>query len=274
MKLRSLLIACIVLLSAVSVFAQSGGAAADPISGTWKGDMGPSATTRFPITIALKFDGQAAVSGTVTGPPQPGEIKTGSFDPKTGALKFEVVVKDDGAGSIFLFDGAVAGGVAAGRVSGNNVAGDFKMTKVGGESAPAQQSGANDTAAALRKSFGDVSSWVTKAADLTPADKYSYRPAQSVRTFGQVIAHIADSYNYYCAAAGGRKVQWSDAIEKGNTDKATLVQKLKQATDACNTTYGAAGQIGPLIENIGHTNLHYGNVITYMRMMGLTPPSS
>jgi hypothetical protein len=137
-----------------------------------------------------------------------------------------------------------------------------------------QQPGANDAAAALRKSFTEVSGWVTKAADLAPADKYSYRPTQSTRTFGQQIAHIADSYNYYCARAAGRNVEWSDAIEKGPTDKATLTQKLKQATDACNAAYGGASQIGPLIENVGHTNLHYGNIITYIRMLGLTPPSS
>jgi uncharacterized damage-inducible protein DinB len=138
----------------------------------------------------------------------------------------------------------------------------------------AQQSGANDAAAALRKSFTEVSGWVTRAADLAPADKYSYRPAQSTRTFGQLIAHIADSYNYYCARAAGRDPQWSDAIEKGPTDKATLAQKLKQATDACNAAYGDANQGGALIENIGHANLHYGNIVTYMRMLGLTPPSS
>jgi hypothetical protein len=60
-------------------------------------------------------------------------------------------------------------------------------------------SGANDTAPALRNGCGEVSGWVTKAADLAPADKYSYRPAPTVRTFGQQLAHIADSYNYYCA---------------------------------------------------------------------------
>ena len=113
-----------------------------------------------------------------------------------------------------------------------------------------------------------------KAADLVPADKYNYRPAPSVRTFGQLVGHIADSYNYNCAIAAGRNVQWSDAIEKGSTDKATLVQKLKQASDACSAVYGSASQTGALIENIGHTNLHYGNIITYMRMLGLGPPSS
>lgn len=94
------------------------------------------------------------------------------------------------------------------------------------------------------------------------------------RTFGQLIGHIVDGYNYFCATAAGRKVEWSDAIEKGSTDKATLVQKLKQSTDSCNAAYGGTGQVGELINNVGHTNLHYGNIITYMRMLGLVPPSS
>src|SRR5262245_37715538 len=119
----------------------------------------------------------------------------------------------------------------------------------------AQQNSANDAAAALRKSFTEVSGWVTKAADLAPADKYSYRPTPSVRTFGQVIGHIADSYNYYCARAAGRDAQWSDAIEKGALDKATLIQKLKQSVDACHVAYGGGGQVAPLIENVGHTYL-------------------
>ena len=137
----------------------------------------------------------------------------------------------------------------------------------------AQSQSANDATAALRKSFGQVSGWVAQAADQVPADKYSYRPAPTVRTFGQLVAHVADSYNYYCAQAAGKNVQWSDAIEKGATDKATVVQKLKQSLDTCNSA-GGAGQTGAWIENVGHTNLHYGNMITYLRMLGLKPPSS
>jgi uncharacterized damage-inducible protein DinB len=53
-----------------------------------------------------------------------------------------------------------------------------------------------------------------------------------------------------------------------------VATKLKQATDACNTVYAGNGQLLTLVQNIGHTNLHYGNIITYMRMMGLPPPSS
>ena len=148
------------------------------------------------------------------------------------------------------------------------------MLLSGAASAGAAQTPTGDAGAQLRRSFGEVSGWVTKAVDLVPADKYTYRPAPTVRTFGQLIGHIADSYNYYCARAAGQNVEWSDPIEKGTTDKATMVQKLKQSTDVCTKAYGGSGQVGALIDNVGHTNLHYGNIITYMRMLGLVPPSS
>ena len=140
--------------------------------------------------------------------------------------------------------------------------------------ANAQRPDPNDATAIARGGFAEVSAWVTKAAETVPADKYAYKPAPTVRTFGQLIGHVADSYNWYCAQAAGKKQEWADPVEKGNTDKATLATKLKQATDACNTIYTNKGVLLPLVQNIGHTNLHYGNIITYMRMMGLTPPSS
>jgi len=283
MKLITILSACSVLLPAQSMRAQARETAADRISGTWTGTMRPNEvpdnqTGGNRITLELKFDGKGAIVGTVTGPPQPGEIKTGTFDPETGALKFAVEVPSNT--DVFVFEGTVVQGTATGRVTAGSRRGVFiitkatGMTKAAGESAAPQQAGGTDPAGPLRKSFGEVSGWVSKAAELVPADKYNYRPAQSVRTFGQLIGHIADAYNYYCSRATGRSSEWSDAIEKGGTDKATLAPKLKQSLEACTAAYGSPGQIGPLIENVGHTNLHYGNIITYMRMLGMVPPSS
>jgi hypothetical protein len=86
---------------------------------------------------------------------------------------------------------------------------------------------------------------------------------------------VADAYNYFCARGAGRNVEWADPVEKGPQDKATLVQKLKEATTGCTAAYaGAGGQLQPLMANVGHTNLHYGNLVTYLRMMGMVPPSS
>jgi hypothetical protein len=95
-----------------------------------------------------------------------------------------------------------------------------------------------------------------------------------VRTFAQLIGHIADSHRWYCANAAGRNTEWSDATEKGSSDKAALAQKLKESIDACNAVYAGTGRTKDLMANIAHTSLHYGNIITYMRMMGLVPPSS
>ena len=141
--------------------------------------------------------------------------------------------------------------------------------------AAAQQAGPGDAHLELRRSFAEVSAWVSKAAELVPAEKYSSRPTVAVRTFGQLIGHIADSYTYYCAYATGREVQWSDPVEKGPTDKAALAPRLRQATESCTGAYnGSGGRYKALVDNLAHTSLHYGNIITYLRMFGLVPPSS
>lgn len=132
-----------------------------------------------------------------------------------------------------------------------------------------------DVSAEVRNGFNEVNDWVIKAAEMVPADKYNYKPVDTVRTFGQLIGHITDSYNYFCAHGVGNKVEWSDSIEKGATDKDSLLPKLKEAVGRCNAAYSSKSpQFRPLMANVGHTNLHYGNIITYMRMLGLKPPSS
>jgi len=128
---------------------------------------------------------------------------------------------------------------------------------------------------ALKKSFTDLSGWVTTSAELVPADRYTYKPSPTVRSFGQLVAHSVDGYLFYCARAGGRNVAWTDATEQGPLDRATLLRKLQAATTACATAHGdGVRDVAALVENLGHASLHYGNMVTYLRMMGLVPPSS
>lgn len=130
-----------------------------------------------------------------------------------------------------------------------------------------------DVPSAVRASWTEVSGWVTAAANLVPAERYSYKPVATVRSFGELVGHLADSYNYYCARAAGRRVTWADPVEKGPQDKATLVAALRTALEGCGAAYRTS--TSPfLVANDTHTHLHYGNIVTYLRMMGLTPPSS
>jgi uncharacterized damage-inducible protein DinB len=131
--------------------------------------------------------------------------------------------------------------------------------------------------------------FVTAAAAEVPESMYSFRPTPDVRTFGQLIGHIAGSQYQYCAIALGEKPPGEDAIEKTATTKAALVAALKQSNDYCARAYkitDAAGatsvdlygekrtKVFALLENATHDNEHYGNIVTYMRINKMVPPSS
>jgi hypothetical protein len=145
-----------------------------------------------------------------------------------------------------------------------------------GGDARAQQPAAPTPQAAVKFGFEEVSGWLATAAALVPAEKYTYKPVTTVRSFGELMAHAADGMNWYCGSAKAAKdVSWSDAVAKGKTDKTTVVAALKTATAGCAAAYASpAARIDKLMGNVAHSNLHYGNAITYLRMLGLKPPSS
>jgi hypothetical protein len=146
----------------------------------------------------------------------------------------------------------------------------------GGLQSAAQQPAAPTASAAAKFGFDEVSGFLAKAADLVPADKYNYKPVNTVRSFGELMAHAADGMNWFCGSAKAAKdVQWSDAVEKAGATKEKVVAALKAATAGCASAYASpTARIDKLMGNVAHSNLHYGNAITYLRMMGLKPPSS
>jgi hypothetical protein len=129
MTRRVLIAAFCVLLCGSSALAQSRGATADPISGTWTGHLNiPMAPDPVTITMELKFDGKSKVTGTFTGLPRPGDVKAGTFNPKTGALKLELG-KAEGPEVLIVLEGSLVKGTATGKVTGEGGTGDFKIAK-------------------------------------------------------------------------------------------------------------------------------------------------
>ncbi len=126
MKIKTLLVVCGLLLSAGVAAAQSK-AGADAISGTWTGTMGPNDSDQNAITVTLKLDGKT-LSGLITGPPYPGDVTGGSFDPETGALRLDVVVRDDDKTRV-VFEGKVVKGTASGTVAFRDRKGTFTIKK-------------------------------------------------------------------------------------------------------------------------------------------------
>ncbi|MEO6446835.1 MAG: DinB family protein [Gemmatimonadaceae bacterium] len=149
--------------------------------------------------------------------------------------------------------------------------------------------GSDPGMSAVRDQWKGVIGNITAAAEELSEADYAYRPVASVRTFGEMIGHIAGSQNLICAAALGDKQPAEDAVERAAKTKAALVQALKASTVYCEKAYAipasAAGmavelfgsrntRIGALALNAVHDGEHYGNIITYMRMKGMVPPSS
>src|SRR5262245_4954159 len=120
------IVSCLLLFAASSVFAQSRQGNADPISGTWTGELTPDGGQPVTLTFALTLKG-SAVTGTFTGFPTPGDVKKGTFDAKTGALKLELGKQGEPA-VLLTLDGKVEKGVATGKVTGDR-GGVFKLTK-------------------------------------------------------------------------------------------------------------------------------------------------
>jgi hypothetical protein len=128
MKRRGFAVVCWLLLATSSIAAQSRGAGPDRISGTWTGELAmDGSSSPVAVTFQLKLDAKNGVSGTFTGLPNPGDVKKGTFDPQSGALKLQLGKTGEGA-VLLILDGTVAKNVATGRFSGE-MGGDFKLSR-------------------------------------------------------------------------------------------------------------------------------------------------
>jgi uncharacterized damage-inducible protein DinB len=128
-----------------------------------------------------------------------------------------------------------------------------------------------------------------RAAEKMPEENYSFKPVPEVRSFGQILGHVADAQYAFCSAALGEKNPGLN-IEKSKTTKADLVQALKEAFAYADKAYDGLtdAQASQIIKVFGrdqakltalafntvHNMEHYGNLVTYLRIKGLVPPSS
>jgi uncharacterized damage-inducible protein DinB len=129
----------------------------------------------------------------------------------------------------------------------------------------------------------------TILAEKMPEENYNFKPTDAVRSYGQVVGHVADAQYMFCSVALGEKNPGLK-IEQTKTTKADLVAALKDAVAYCDKAYDtmtdASGsqmvklfdmdlpKLGVLNINNMHDMEHYGNLVTYMRLKNIVPPSS
>jgi uncharacterized damage-inducible protein DinB len=148
----------------------------------------------------------------------------------------------------------------------------------------------NTAVSGLGAVYGAGKNFLVRAAEQMPEEHYGFKPTPEVRSFGQIVGHVANSMYFFCSTgAGEANPKEGVDIEKTVMEKAGLVQAIKDAFTYCDKAYqipDAKGmepvdlfgmktnRLGALAFNAGHNYEHYGNLVTYMRLKGLTPPSS
>jgi uncharacterized damage-inducible protein DinB len=130
--------------------------------------------------------------------------------------------------------------------------------------------------------------FVVRALEQTPDSLLSFKPTPEVRSLGQLFAHVADGEHIFCSLALGEPMM-NGGVEQNKKTKAEILQALKESAGHCDKAYaqtdaqvqGMASFFGNnmsrmwlLQMNAAHDYEHYGNIVTYLRLKGITPPSS
>jgi len=138
-----------------------------------------------------------------------------------------------------------------------------------------------------KQGYNQIKGNILKMAEGMPEEHYAFKATPEIRTFGQLIAHIADAQMGTCSAVNGAMKQLGAASK---TSKADLVAALTESNAECDKAFAAltdanAGEmvktrrgersrLGTLVGVTIHGNEEYGYTAVYMRLKGLVPPSS
>jgi uncharacterized damage-inducible protein DinB len=155
--------------------------------------------------------------------------------------------------------------------------------------AQGQPTPANPLTSGEKVFYSAVAANIVAAAQKMPEENYSFKPTPEVRSFGAIVGHAADAQYLFCSNVLGEKNP-SPGVEKTKTTKADLVQGIQDAVAYCNKAFDAltdahaadtvklfgrdVPKLTVLSINTAHADEHYGNLVTYLRIKGIVPPSS
>jgi uncharacterized damage-inducible protein DinB len=147
---------------------------------------------------------------------------------------------------------------------------------------------ANAGVSSAKAVWGVPHNFVVRALEQTPDSLLSFTPTAGIRSLGQLYAHVADGEHLFCSLALGHGMP-STSVEKTKSTKAELLQALKESAAHCDAAYKltdaqAQAPVNFFGQNVNimfllgmngaHDYEHYGNIVTYLRLKGITPPSS
>jgi uncharacterized damage-inducible protein DinB len=153
-----------------------------------------------------------------------------------------------------------------------------------------QAASAQTVTSSLLSLFETTKDNIMASAEMLDEDLYAFRPTDEVRSMGELFAHIANAQYSFCSAAAGESSPATENFEQTRTSKSGIIAALEMGFGYCEgvfsrmtddmggrslTFFGSPNTVfGVLAFNSAHNYEHYGNLVTYMRLNGITPPSS
>lgn len=132
----------------------------------------------------------------------------------------------------------------------------------------------------MKAEFTGINRKLLEMAKSFPADKYSYRLRPEMRSFGEVIVHVASGLEYAAKSGAGEDVKWAELNAKDYPNKAAAVALLEKSIADANSTLihlqavAFTKTVEPWVAVLEHSAEHYGLLVAYYRANGLVPPES
>jgi len=146
-------------------------------------------------------------------------------------------------------------------------------------------------AEAFRENAGEQAKNLVAAAELMPADKYSYKPTPAQMSFGDIVMHLSGGNDYFCGLLGGVKPPTRAKLEP-TAAKEALVARLKETFQFCTDALAKLDdskltekfklsfmpqpvtRAALMMITIGDWADHYSQSAIYLRLNGILPPTA
>lgn len=139
-----------------------------------------------------------------------------------------------------------------------------------------------------KRAFDTTNGLIARAAEKMPEEHYGFKPSPDVRSFASVVAHALETNYGACARMKGEKENPKKGLDANPPGKAAMVEAAKALTAYCAPIFEglevttmiepapgrSTPKLGTIYGIVGHNWEHYGNLVTYMRIKGVVPPSS
>jgi hypothetical protein len=155
---------------------------------------------------------------------------------------------------------------------------------------PSLAAAQSPVAVAFRDNAKDIGKNLIAAADVMPADKYSFKPTPAQMSFGDIVAHLAQGNDFLCGSIGGVKAPARAKISATDS-KDALVARLRETFQFCDEAlaslddskltaqlpmFGGKTMSRAAVETLttGDWADHYSQAAIYLRLNGLLPPTA